>query len=113
MDAHAKFWIEKDGKLVMSDFRVRLLRHIDETGSLSEAATRMGLSYRRAWGKVREIEANLGAKLIETSIGGHGGGGSRLTPEGRRMVERYERFRARAVRDLGAEFVRSFGGTDR
>ena len=97
----------------MSDYRVRLLRLIDETQSLTAAATAMQISYRRAWGKVREIEENLGYKLVETAIGGHGGGGSRLTAEGRRIVERYERFRAAAERDLGAEFVRSFGGTDR
>ena len=53
MEPHSKLWLEKDGKLALSDYRVRLLRLIDETGSLSEAAAAMQLSYRRAWGKLR------------------------------------------------------------
>jgi molybdate transport system regulatory protein len=109
VEPRSKLWIEKDGKLALSDYRVRLLRLIDETGSLSDAAAAMQLSYRRAWGKLREIEQNLGVKLVETAIGGAGGGGSRLTVEGRRLIERYERFRAAAEQDLAREFTRSFG----
>jgi molybdate transport system regulatory protein len=106
-----KLWVEQDGKLALSGYRVRLLRLIDETGSLSEAAARMKLSYRRAWGKVREIELNLGVKLVESEAGGAGGGGSRLTPEGRRLVDLFERFESTAERDLSEEFRRIFDRT--
>ncbi len=108
MEPHAKLWIEEDGKLVLSDYRVRLLELIDETGSLAEAAARMQLSYRRAWGKVREIEQNLGLKLVESAAGGAGGGGSRLTDDGRRLVAMFERFRKAAEHDLSTEFARIF-----
>ena len=108
MEPHAKLWVEQDGKLVLSDYRVRLLALIDETGSLADAASRLKLSYRRAWGKVREIEENLGAKLVVSEAGGAGGGGSRLTDEGRRLVELYERFRTSIDRDLAEEFARIF-----
>jgi molybdate transport system regulatory protein len=108
VEPRAKLWIEKDGKLALSDYRVRLLRLIDETGSLSEAAAAMQLSYRRAWGKLKEIEQNLGVKLVETVVGGAGGGGSRLTGEGRRLIERYERFRSAAEADLVRAFALSF-----
>ena len=109
MEPRSKLWIEKDGKLALSDYRVRLLRLIDDTGSLSDAAAAMQLSYRRAWGKLKEIEHNLGVKLVESAAGGAGGGGSRLTPEGRRLIERYERFRAAAELDLARDFARAFG----
>jgi molybdate transport system regulatory protein len=112
MELHAKFWIEDDGKLVLSDYRVRLLRLIDETGSLSKAAVAMQLSYRRAWGKLKEIEQNLGMKLVDRAIGGAGGGGSRLTPEGRRLIDRYEHFRAAAEHDLARKFSNTFGRGD-
>ena len=112
MEPRAKLWIEKDGKLALSDYRVRLLRLIDETGSLSDAAAAMQLSYRRAWGKLREIEHNLGVKLVDTAVGGAGGGGSRLTPEGRLLIERYERFRAAAEQDVAREFSRTFERAD-
>jgi molybdate transport system regulatory protein len=113
MEPRAKLWVERDGKLVLSDYRVRLLQLVDETGSLAEAASRMGLSYRRAWGKVREIEANLGTKLVASAAGGSGGGGSRLTPEGRRLVAMFARFRSSAQRDLQREFTRAFGARAR
>jgi molybdate transport system regulatory protein len=108
MEPRAKLWVEKDGRIVLSDYRVRLLRHIDETGSLAEAAERMQLSYRRAWGKVREIEQNLGVKLVESAAGGAGGGGSRLTDEGRRLVDLYDGFRSSVEQDLAREFARAF-----
>lgn len=43
MEPRAKLWVEQDGKLVLSDYRVRLLELIDETGSLAEAAGRLQL----------------------------------------------------------------------
>jgi molybdate transport system regulatory protein len=104
MEPRSKLWVEKDGKIVLSDYRVRLLRLVDETGSLAEAAQRMGLSYRRAWGKVKEIEENLGLPLLQSSAGGPKGGGSRLSPEGRRLVDMYERYRTAAEQDLRREF---------
>ncbi len=108
MEPRVKLWVEQDGKLVLSDYRVRLLEFIEETGSLAEAAHRMQLSYRRAWGKVREIEQNLGVKLVESAAGGAGGGGSRLTDEGRRLVALFERFRQATEQDLSREFARVF-----
>ena len=108
MQPRAKFWVEQDGRIVLSDYRVRLLRLIDETGSLSEAAAQMHLSYRRAWGKLREIEQNLGIKLVDSAVGGPGGGGSRLTDEGRRLVDLYDRFRADIDQRLTEEFTRTF-----
>ena len=93
--ARHKLWLEADGKLVMSDYRVRLLELVAESGSLSHAATVMGLSYRRAWGKVKEIEENLGYALVESAVGGAGGGRTTLTPAGVELVEAYGRFKAR------------------
>lgn len=109
MEPRAKLWLERDGKIALSAYRVRLLRLVDETGSLSEAAQRMGLSYRRAWGKVKEIEQNLGVSLLESSAGGVRGGGSRLSAEGRRLVEAYERYERAAHEALRAAFERVFG----
>ena len=109
MEPRSKLWIERDGKIVLSDYRVRLLKLIDETGSLAEAASRMQLSYRRAWGKLKEIEANLGLRLVESAAGGAGGGGSTLTADGRRLIARYEDFRAAAGDAIEREHERAFG----
>src|SRR4029079_7858452 len=99
-----KLWLERDGRVVMSDYRVRLLELVAETGSLSRAATEMGLSYRRAWGKVKELETNLGMPLVNSEVGGSGGGHSALTPEGLALVAAYRRFQARLADELTTAF---------
>ncbi len=108
MEPRSKLWLEKNGQIVLSDYRVRLLMLIDETGSLSDAAARMQLSYRRAWGKLREIEQNLGMKLVESAAGGAGGGGSRLTDDGQRLVRLYREYGAAIESAMTAEFKRIF-----
>ena len=108
LEPRIKLWVEKDGHLVLSDYRVRILQLVEETGSLAEAAERLGLSYRRAWGKVREIERNLGLSLVESEVGGVGGGSSSLTKDGRRLVALYQRLRRRMEGELGREFRQLF-----
>ena len=108
LEPRIKLWLEKDGALVLSDYRVQLLRHVAASGSLAEAAQRMGLSYRRAWGKVREIERNLGVTLVESEVGGASGGSSHLTPAGERLVALYQRFSKRMERELRQEFREAF-----
>ena len=108
MQPRCKLWLEEDGRLAMSDFRARLLAAVDETGSLSAAAERMGLSYRRAWGKVRDLERNLGLALVESAAGGAGGGRSRLTPPGRDLVLRYQRFADEAQQAVAALYDARF-----
>ena len=108
MEPKLKLWVEKDGAIVLSGQRVRLLEQIADSGSLAEAARRMGLSYRRAWGKIREIEANLGVQLVESEVGGAGGGGTHLTPVGERIVDLYEQFETSVQADVRSLFVELF-----
>jgi molybdate transport system regulatory protein len=99
-----KLWLEADGKLVMSDYRVRLLELVAESGSLAHAASELGLSYRRAWGKVKELEANLGIPLVQSEVGGAGGGHTSLSPQGHALVAAYRRFQER----MGDELLQVF-----
>lgn len=89
----SKCWVEDDGQLVLSDWRVDLLMAVDQLGSLSAAAEQFDVAYRVAWGKIKEIEAQLGIALLQGRSGGADGGGTRLTPAGRDLVARYNRFR--------------------
>jgi len=79
--------------LVFSDWRIDLLAAVEETGSLAAAAERLGVHYRRAWGKVKEMEERLGVPLIVTQSGGVGGGGAYLTPQAKEYIRRYKKFR--------------------
>ncbi len=92
MQIKANFWVEKDGRVVLSRWRVALLQTIDEAGSISAAAERLGVPYRRAWDRIHECEERLGVKLIDTKTGGAGGGGAQLTPEGAEYVRRFQQF---------------------
>jgi molybdate transport system regulatory protein len=98
-----KLWLEKDGQLVFSDYRAGLLRLIQQTGSLAEAAQQTGLSYRRAWGKIREIEENLGEPLVESARGGAGGGRTRLTQRGEQMLAEFDALLATAAAAVDAD----------
>ncbi|MBA4180076.1 MAG: hypothetical protein C0506_05750 [Anaerolinea sp.] len=104
-----KLWLEHGGKLVMSDYRLRLLQLIAETGSLAQAANAMGLSYRRAWGKVKELEANLGMQLVQSEVGGAGGGHTALSPEARELVAAYGRFLERMTAALNQAYAEELG----
>ncbi len=109
MEPRLKVWVEAgDGRLVLSDYRVRLLELIAEKGSLADGAAEMGLSYRRAWGKLKEIEQNLGVRLVESVAGGAGGGHSRLTPEAKRLVASYNRFRHALAEHAAGDFAAAF-----
>ena len=69
--------------------KVRLLELIDRHGSISAGGRAMGMSYRRAWLLVDELNRSFAEALVSTQLGGANGGGARLTEFGRRVVEDY------------------------
>lgn len=71
----------------------RLLRGVEQTGSLRAAAISMGMAYSKALKLIRNAENALGVSLIRRSAGGKDGGGSRLTEEGKEWLQRYEAYR--------------------
>lgn len=108
MRPRVKLWLEgANGRLLFSDYRARLLRLVCETGSLAQAAATMHLSYRRAWGKIREIEQNLGRQIVQSEVGGAGGGKTHLTDEGMRLLVAYERF----AHEVGSAVEQIFAGS--
>ncbi|HLF71361.1 MAG TPA: LysR family transcriptional regulator [Dehalococcoidia bacterium] len=95
-------------RTVYGDPEIRLLEAISQYGTLTDGAAALGLSYRCAWGKIKAVEAKLGQKLLESTVGGSGGGSSRLTDTAQRLVDQYSRFRV-AVGDYAQrEFERCF-----
>ena len=70
-----------------------LLRAVDATGSVSGAAAELGRSRARALSRIEALEDAYGA-LVERRRGGEGGGGSRLAPAGRDLLDRYDRLQA-------------------
>ncbi len=69
--------------------KVALLEGIREHGSLSEAARRMGISYRRAWLLVDSVNKSFELPAAVRTAGGRGGRRSQITPFGVLLIERY------------------------
>ncbi|QHE93497.1 LysR family transcriptional regulator [Pandoraea fibrosis] len=70
--------------------RLTLLRAIDATGSISAAARRMGMSYRRAWLLVEAMNHEFREPLVTRHIGGVSGGGAQLTPFAQNLTAHYD-----------------------
>lgn len=89
----------------------RLLVGIEELGSLRAAAKRMGMAYTKAFAILKRAEAEFGFALTRRTIGGKGGGSSRLTDDAKELIKRYEAYRAAcaAMADsLYEEYFHSF-----
>ena len=71
-----KIWIEQKGRIVLGQGGFELLDRLRTTGSLSEAARQMGMSYRHAWGLIQAMNEAAGTPLISGQVGGLKGGGS-------------------------------------
>ena len=66
-----------------------LLDAVEQAGSISAAARDMGMSYRRAWILIEALNRDFKEPLVETSAGGSGGGGARVTAAGQEALRRY------------------------
>jgi molybdate transport system regulatory protein len=83
--------------------KARLLETIEAMGSIRSAAAAMGMSYRRAWLLVQDMEAMMGAPVISAAAGGVRGGGASLTKLGRMLLDKYRAIEQTATRSAAAE----------
>lgn len=89
--------------IAMGPGKADLLDAIDREGSISAAGRALGMSYRRTWLLVDEMNRCWSGRLVATGRGG--GGGARMTDEGRRILSAYRALEAAidaAVEDTGA-----------
>jgi len=73
----------------LGDTRIRLLEAIGRYGSITQAAKAVPLSYKAAWDAVDAMNNLADQTLVERSVGGRHGGGTRLTPYGERLIAMY------------------------
>ncbi len=92
MQIRYKLWFESEKGYIFGKGAYELLKKVDELGSIRKASIEMGISYRHAWGLIREIEENLGIAVVNSVRGGSAGGKTMLTAEGKKLIERYERY---------------------
>ena len=86
-------FLDENGEKFFGEGPSRLMRGIEETGSLRGAAASMGMAYTTALKLIGNAEKALGFRLTERVTGGKDGGGSHITPEGKEWLIRYETYR--------------------
>jgi molybdate transport system regulatory protein len=81
--------IDFDEDRAIGPGKIRLLELIDKHGSISEAGRQMGMSYRRAWVLVDNLNHCFRTPVVASQTGGLHGGGASLTDFGRAVVQHY------------------------
>jgi len=87
---HGSFSVDSEGVPFLDCNRVRLLEAIDDLGSIAKAARQLPMSYKAAWDALNVMGTQAGRPLVTRTVGGAGGGGSRLTEHGRELIALYQ-----------------------
>ena len=96
---HARLWlVNPAGDNWVGIGRVQLLRAIEQTGSIRQAARQLGMSYKRAWSLVEALNALGPEPMVVKEAGGRHGGGTVITDYGRATLALYEQVEAHLKR---------------
>ncbi len=103
---HIRFRIDFNAQCAIGPGKIELLEGIARTGSLSQAAREMDMSYRRAWLLLDSINKSFDEPLVNAKTGGVDGGGAQLTDFGAEVIRSFRDLEksigALAARDLAA-----------
>lgn len=97
--------VDFDRDTAIGPGKIALLERMRDSGSLSQAARDLDMSYRRAWQLLSSLNQSFREPLVLTAVGGSGGGGSTLTPLGEKVIAAYRDFE----RDINARAGDYFG----
>lgn len=101
-------FLDDEGQKFFGEGPYRLLKGVEETGSLRASANRMEMAYTKAMKLLKNAERALGFELTTRVTGGKDGGGSRLTAEGEEWLKRYEAYRDACVQANGRLYLEFF-----
>jgi molybdate transport system regulatory protein len=91
-EVSVSFRVDFSPECAVGPGKIALLEHIASSGSLSEAARKLKMSYRRAWLLLEDLNTSFQQPVAQMSVGGRGGGGASLTPFGTELVAAYRAF---------------------
>jgi molybdate transport system regulatory protein len=87
-------WIvDADNNIIIGEGRAKILEHIDQTGSMNQAAKLMKMSYKAVWSKIKATEEHMNTCIVHTDRKE----GSRLSQEGRDLLEKYKLLKAQCL----------------
>ncbi len=86
---HPRWRVAAGKKIAVGPGKIELLALIAETGSITKAASLMGMSYMRAWSLIKTMNECFSLPVVSTERGGRARGGATLTPTGRQVLKLY------------------------
>jgi molybdate transport system regulatory protein len=101
--------IQYNGRIAIGPGKIDLLEAVREHGSISAAARSIGMSYRRAWLLLDELNQSLSVPATTSEQGGQSGGGSALTAVGEQLIHLYRDIEARAQRACAKDIAELVG----
>ncbi len=108
MKSKSKIWLGVEDEVVYGDGRQVLLKAIEQTGSIRQAASKLGMSYRAAWGKIKATEERLGIELVSKKAGGTDSG-TVLTENGKEFMRKFDAFKQEANQSVDSIYQKYFG----
>jgi molybdate transport system regulatory protein len=89
-------WIvDEHDRIIMGEGRKEILETIEKTGSINQTAKLMKMSYKGAWSKIKATEKCLKTRIVHTDRKE----GTRLTKEGKELLEKYSLLKQRCVEE--------------
>lgn len=85
--------INDDGGIIMGNGRMQILYSIDRTGSINQTSKEMKMSYKAVWSKIKSSEHHFGKPIVHSDKQT----GTRLTDEGRTLLEKYRQLKNRCI----------------
>ncbi len=90
MEAKVKVWIEdSESNLVFGGGKTQILELIEQTGSISEAAKKVGMNYKKAWSHIKILQEYIEDELVIVQKG-RTSGGTVLTPKAKEIISKYK-----------------------
>lgn len=100
----SRIWIEKEGDIFLGYGRVELLKKVNETESINAASKALKMSYKKAWRLINQMNEAAKEPIIVKNIGGKDGGGTKLTPYGKKIITQFETINKNCIEYLDSEF---------
>jgi molybdate transport system regulatory protein len=107
LTVNGSLWLESNGKRFFGPGPVELLEYIELTGSINQAAKKMGMSYKKAWELVNNLNSITHRPLVVTTTGGEKGGGSTISDEAKELIAYHRDLRIRFKKFLEEETLRA------
>jgi molybdate transport system regulatory protein len=101
----SSYWIVDDeGNIIIGRGRAEILKNIERTGSINQAAKVMKMSYKGVWSKIKATEKHLNQSIVHADRKE----GSRLTRQGKELLEKYKQLEKKCMASDDKIFAKIF-----